>query len=114
VLGIQRRVAVRGVHSTSLPLSCSPQCPRLAAAALPHQTCECLIIFIFSSAPDCGPAGVRCTSNVQVKRSTAVYFCPSPPPQIVDLLGQAAFSRAVQALDLRTGALVCLKIIKVR
>lgn len=33
--------------------------------------------------------------------------------QIVDLLGQAAFSRAVQALDLRTGALVCLKIIKV-
>lgn len=34
-------------------------------------------------------------------------------PQIVDLLGQAAFSRAVQALDLRTGALVCLKIIKV-
>lgn len=57
---------------------------------------------------------MRCTSNVQVKRSTAVYFCPSPPPQIVDLLGQAAFSRAVQALDLRTGALVCLKIIKVR
>jgi hypothetical protein len=37
-----------------------------------------------------------------------------PPPQIVDLLGQAAFSRAVQALDLKTGALVCLKIIKVR
>ena len=34
--------------------------------------------------------------------------------QIVDLLGQAAFSRAVQALDLQTGALVCLKIIKVR
>ena len=33
--------------------------------------------------------------------------------QIVDLLGQAAFSRAVQALDLKTGALVCLKIIKV-
>lgn len=32
--------------------------------------------------------------------------------QIVDLLGQAAFSRAVQALDLKTGALVCLKIIK--
>lgn len=33
--------------------------------------------------------------------------------QIVDLLGQAAFSRAVQALDLKSGALVCLKIIKV-
>ena len=37
----------------------------------------------------------------------------SPPVQIVDLLGQAAFSRAVQALDLKSGALVCLKIIKV-
>ena len=34
--------------------------------------------------------------------------------QVVDLLGAAAFSRAVQALDLKTGALVCLKIIKVR
>ena len=32
--------------------------------------------------------------------------------QIVDLLGQAAFCRAVQALDLRTGALVCLKVVK--
>ena len=33
---------------------------------------------------------------------------------MVDLLGQAAFSRAVQALDAKTGMLVCLKIIKVR
>lgn len=32
--------------------------------------------------------------------------------QIVELLGQAAFSRAVQALDLKTGALVCLKVVK--
>eukprot|EP00887_Chlorella_sp_A99_P005970 scaffold27.g5970.t1 len=32
--------------------------------------------------------------------------------QIVDMLGQAAFSRAVQALDIKTGSLVCLKIIK--
>ncbi|GAB4815019.1 hypothetical protein N2152v2_002065 [Parachlorella kessleri] len=32
--------------------------------------------------------------------------------QVVDLLGQAAFSRAVQALDTKTGMLVCLKIIK--
>jgi dual specificity tyrosine-phosphorylation-regulated kinase 2/3/4 len=32
--------------------------------------------------------------------------------QIVDLLGQAAFCRAVQALDLKTGALVCLKVVK--
>lgn len=32
---------------------------------------------------------------------------------MVDLLGQAAFSRAVQALDAKTGMLVCLKIIKV-
>jgi dual specificity tyrosine-phosphorylation-regulated kinase 2/3/4 len=34
------------------------------------------------------------------------------PLQILDLLGQAAFSRAVQALDLKTGALVCLKVVK--
>jgi serine/threonine protein kinase len=32
--------------------------------------------------------------------------------KVVDLLGQAAFSRAVQAIDVSTGALVCLKIIK--
>lgn len=32
--------------------------------------------------------------------------------QIMDLLGQAAFSRAVQALDLKTGELVCLKVVK--
>jgi hypothetical protein len=34
-------------------------------------------------------------------------------PQVMDTLGSAAFSRAVQALDIKTGALVCLKIIKV-
>ena len=33
--------------------------------------------------------------------------------QVMDTLGSAAFSRAVQALDIKTGALVCLKIIKV-
>jgi len=32
--------------------------------------------------------------------------------QIVELLGQAAFSRAVQALDLKTGQFVCLKVVK--
>lgn len=32
--------------------------------------------------------------------------------KVLDLLGQAAFSRAVQAIDISTGALVCLKIIK--
>ena len=32
--------------------------------------------------------------------------------QIVDLLGQAAFSRAVHALDLKTGQQVCLKVVK--
>lgn len=31
----------------------------------------------------------------------------------MDFLGSAAFSRAVQALDVKTGTLVCLKIIKV-
>jgi dual specificity tyrosine-phosphorylation-regulated kinase 2/3/4 len=31
----------------------------------------------------------------------------------MDFLGSAAFSRAVQALDIKTGQLVCLKIIKV-
>ncbi len=34
--------------------------------------------------------------------------------QVVDFLGSAAFSRAVQALDVKTNMLVCLKIIKVR
>lgn len=33
--------------------------------------------------------------------------------QVMDFLGSAAFSRAVQALDTKTGMLVCLKIIKV-
>jgi hypothetical protein len=34
--------------------------------------------------------------------------------QVMDFLGSAAFSKAVQALDTKTGMLVCLKIIKVR
>ena len=34
--------------------------------------------------------------------------------QVTDFLGSAAFSQAVQALDIKTGMLVCLKIIKVR
>ena len=33
--------------------------------------------------------------------------------QVVDFLGSAAFSRAVQALDIKTNQLVCLKIVKV-
>ena len=33
---------------------------------------------------------------------------------MTDFLGSAAFSQAVQALDIKTGGLVCLKIIKVR
>ncbi len=33
--------------------------------------------------------------------------------QVMDFLGSAAFSRAIQALDVKTGMLVCLKIIKV-
>jgi hypothetical protein len=32
--------------------------------------------------------------------------------QVTDFLGAAAFSRAVQATDIQTGSLVCLKIIK--
>ncbi|KAI8114007.1 hypothetical protein M9434_002134 [Picochlorum sp. BPE23] len=32
--------------------------------------------------------------------------------QIVELLGQAVFSRAVQALDLKTGQHICLKVVK--
>jgi hypothetical protein len=32
--------------------------------------------------------------------------------QVMDFLGSAAFSQAVQALDTASGALVCLKIIK--
>jgi serine/threonine protein kinase len=32
--------------------------------------------------------------------------------QVMDFLGSAAFSKAVQALDIKTGRLVCLKIIK--
>uniref|UniRef100_A0A061RLX5 Kinase family protein n=1 Tax=Tetraselmis sp. GSL018 TaxID=582737 RepID=A0A061RLX5_9CHLO len=38
--------------------------------------------------------------------------CVAGRYQILDYLGSAAFSRAVQALDLKTGMLVCLKIIK--
>ena len=34
--------------------------------------------------------------------------------QVMDFLGAAAFSRAVQALDIKTNTLVCLKIVKVR
>ncbi len=34
--------------------------------------------------------------------------------QVMDFLGSAAFSKAVQALDIKTGMLVCLKIVKVR
>jgi len=34
--------------------------------------------------------------------------------QVVDFLGSAAFSKAVQAIDMKTGGLVCLKIVKVR
>ena len=34
------------------------------------------------------------------------------PCQVVDYLGHAAFSRAVQALDTKTNRYVCLKIIK--
>lgn len=34
--------------------------------------------------------------------------------RVIDFLGSAAFSRAVQAMDLQTGMMVCLKIIKVR
>lgn len=37
---------------------------------------------------------------------------PLPPAQVMDFLGSAAFSQAVQALDIASGALVCLKIIK--
>jgi hypothetical protein len=33
--------------------------------------------------------------------------------QVMDFLGAAAFSRAVQALDVKTNTLVCLKIVKV-
>jgi len=33
--------------------------------------------------------------------------------QVMDFLGAAAFSRAVQALDIKTNTLVCLKIVKV-
>jgi serine/threonine protein kinase len=32
--------------------------------------------------------------------------------QVMEFLGQAAFSKAVQAVDIATGCLVCLKIIK--
>mmetsp|Transcript_5784 Transcript_5784/g.16245 ORF Transcript_5784/g.16245 Transcript_5784/m.16245 type:complete len:1133 (+) Transcript_5784:186-3584(+) len=38
--------------------------------------------------------------------------CVAGRYQILEFLGSAAFSRAVQALDLKTGMLVCLKIIK--
>ncbi len=52
------------------------------------------------------------SGNPQAREGPTMLPAPLPTSQIVDLLGQAAFSRAVQALDLKTGALVCLKIIK--
>ena len=36
-----------------------------------------------------------------------------PTKQVVDFLGSAAFSKAVQAIDMKNGGLVCLKIVKV-
>jgi hypothetical protein len=42
----------------------------------------------------------------------AFNFCYVLLPQVMDFLGSAAFSQAVQALDTATGTLVCLKIIK--
>ena len=36
----------------------------------------------------------------------------APRAQVMDFLGQAAFSKAVQAVDISSGRLVCLKIIK--
>jgi hypothetical protein len=53
----------------------------------------------------CTDMSRRCSCSLSCHSSCAV--------QIVDFLGSAAFSRAVQALDVRSGALVCLKIIKV-
>ena len=48
--------------------------------------------------------------------SEALYCCVRKLHvllQVMDFLGSAAFSKAVQALDTKTGMLVCLKIIKV-
>ncbi len=45
---------------------------------------------------------------------TALLYVLAYRYQVMDFLGSAAFSRAVQALDVKTGQLVCLKIIKVR
>lgn len=51
--------------------------------------------------------------------ATALRITPSPsavsapsPPQVKEYLGSAAFSKAVQCLDLHTGEMVCIKIIK--
>ncbi len=37
---------------------------------------------------------------------------PTPPAQILEFLGAAAFSKAVQCVDLTDGSYVCIKIIK--
>lgn len=68
-----------------------------------------------------------CTSSSHAASSShalLLLVCPQDFPirlndliagryQVVDFLGSAAFSRAVQALDVKTNQLVCLKIVKV-
>ena len=72
---------------------------------------------------ECSPrptAGGSRAGPRAVPRPPGAPPTPPPPPapptggQIVDMLGQAAFSRAVHAVDTKTGLPVCLKVIKVR
>lgn len=48
-------------------------------------------------------------TNTETHLETQLHSMPS---QVTDFLGSAAFSQAVQALDIASGGLVCLKIIK--
>ncbi len=48
-----------------------------------------------------------------MNRSADLTYDLSLGVQVVDFLGSAAFSKAVQAIDLKTQQHVCLKIIKV-
>lgn len=55
-----------------------------------------------------GKTGFECHRELQLHIGDVI----AGRYQIVELLGQAVFSRAVQAMDLKTGQHICLKIVK--
>jgi hypothetical protein len=98
---IHRRNATGFEHSRELPLRVND------VIAGRYQVGPCFSFFVAIL----GRAG-RWQGSSRCTRPGILHTAPPRPVQILDLLGQAAFSRAVQALDLKTGMLVCLKVVK--